>query len=191
MGRQLSGGRRTAAWRMRSALALGGVLAAGALLGGALPQGALPQGALPQGVLPTWIITPAARPALKKLWAQSVAARRERVACLGGVIQADTVRITRAEVLDADYSDSLGASANRSLTTCVPPKWIGTAHSHVRSTDDTAPAPRFSPGDRAVMSAWSDRWARQGAFCVLYSVRGAHCEVYPPHLPERTLPDTR
>ena len=138
--------------------------------------------------LPTWVIAPAAGAGLADLWARSIATRRERVACLGGMIAADTVVITRVRLLDADHADSLNASADRSLSECGAPTWIGTVHSHVRSTDDPDPVPRFSPGDRMVMSAWSIRWSRQGAFCVLYSKRSAHCEVYPPHRPATPLP---
>jgi hypothetical protein len=122
---------------------------------------------------------PAAKQGLQALWALSLTTRREQVACLGGTIGPDIVQVTRILQLD-EYSDSLTASAQRSLTRCAPPEWIGTVHSHVRSTDDTMPAGRFSAGDRMVMSAWTTRWGGQGAFCILYSAQSAHCEVYPP-----------
>lgn len=142
---------------------------------------ALGLGAAPGAVraqLPTWVIDSTAGPVLKQLWQESVAARAERVACLGGTIGADTVRITAAAPV-ATAADSLGAGAEASLAQCAPPRWIGTVHTHIRSTDDSEPVGRFSPGDRAVMSAWVERWGRKGAFCLLHSPKAAHCEVYP------------
>ena len=129
--------------------------------------------------LPAWKVAPAAEDSLKVLWARSVAARREAVACLGGTVGPDTVYIERALPLPSP-SDSLTADAELSLSDCGPPEWVGTAHTHVRSTDGEEPATQFSPGDRTVMSLWSTRWGRSGAFCVLYSEKRAHCEVYPP-----------
>jgi hypothetical protein len=137
---------------------------------------------------PSWVFAPPAKQGLTTLWSQSIAARSERVACLAGTVKADTVAVDSVRLLEAKVADSLTADARQSLAMCVPPVWIGTAHTHVRSTDDPDPAPRFSPGDRAVMSAWSNRWSRQGAWCVLYSEKSAHCEVYPPHRPEPKLP---
>jgi hypothetical protein len=136
--------------------------------------------------LPTWIIDSAAKPVLAALWRESVAARAERVACVGGRIGSDTVQITSAEPVGTS-GDSLGAGAEASLAECGPPRWIGTVHTHVRSTDDPEPVARFSPGDRAVMSEWVKRWGRPGAFCVLHSPRGAHCEVYPWTGPRREV----
>lgn len=130
--------------------------------------------------LPAWRVAPAAEDSLKALWARSIATRREAVACLGGVLGPDTVHVTSALPLGEAPADSLTADAELSLTDCGPPRWIGTAHTHVRSTDGEEPATRFSPSDRTVMSLWSTRWGRQGAFCVLYSEKRAHCEVYPP-----------
>jgi hypothetical protein len=143
-----------------------------------------------QSGLPTWKVAPPAQRGLSELWRVSTAARRERVACLAGTVDRDTVWITEVKLLDEATADSLNASAEPSLSGCGAPAWIGTAHTHVRSTDDPTPAPRFSPGDRAVMSEWAVRWKRAGAFCVLYSARGAHCEVYPPRVPPRALPDS-
>ncbi|HEU5168920.1 MAG TPA: hypothetical protein VFU46_00195 [Gemmatimonadales bacterium] len=137
--------------------------------------------------LPAWLLSVEAKATLRELWETSAAAHRERVACLGGAVGDDTVRITRARILDGVQSDSLNASAGASIERCAPPEWVGTVHTHVRSTDDDVPAPRFSPGDRAVMSEWSRRHGRAGAFCVLYSARGAHCEVYPPREEPRML----
>lgn len=130
--------------------------------------------------VPAFVIEAPAKPVLRSLWSTSLITRREQVACLGGEIRGDTVRVTHALALPDVDGDSLSAGAERSLETCSAPEWIGTVHTHIRATDGEEPPPRFSPGDRAVMSAWSARWHRAGAFCVLYSERGAHCEVYPP-----------
>ena len=126
-----------------------------------------------------WVVGPEAKLGLQQLWATSVGTRREQVACIGGSITPDTVRVVRLRPVE-DRSDSLTASAQASLATCSPPEWVGMVHSHVRSTDDDAPASRFSPGDRAVMSEWTQRWGGPGAFCIVYSAQNLHCEVYPP-----------
>ena len=136
-----------------------------------------------------WVMGPPAKLALQELWATSLTMRREHVACLGGTIGPDSVVVTRVKLLD-EPSDSLNASAQISLATCAPPEWIGTVHSHVRSTDDDTPASRFSPEDRRVMSAWTSRWGGQGAFCIVYSERNMHCEVYPPRRPQPAAGDT-
>ena len=126
-----------------------------------------------------WVITRTAGRVLAGVWTESVVTRRERVACLSGRIERDTVWIEGARLLPADRADSLTADGTLSIAACNPPAWFGSAHTHVRSTDDSTPAPRFSAGDRTVMSLWSQRWARQGAFCVLYGEGRAHCELYP------------
>ncbi len=136
-----------------------------------------------------WVIGDQPKAALQQLWATSITTRREQVACMGGTIGPDTVLVRRVQPVD-ELSDSLTASADRSLTECAPPQWIGTVHSHVRSTDDDAPADRFSPGDRAVMSEWTTRWGGQGAFCLVYSERNLHCEVYPPRRARPMARDT-
>ena len=162
-----------AAHRAGAAVAIGAVeraLLATLLLSAARPVAAQQQ---------AWVMGPQAKLALQQLWATSLTTRREQVACLGGTIGPDTVAVTRVKLLD-ESSDSLTASAQVSLATCAPPEWMGTVHSHVRSTDDDTPASRFSPGDRAVMSEWASRWGGQGAFCLVYSERNMHCEVYPP-----------
>jgi hypothetical protein len=132
----------------------------------------------------TWQVSNAAKAGFQTIWTTSVHERRERVGCMGGTIQGDTVIVVRVKLLPEGRSDSLTAAAETSLGACAAPEWIGTVHTHVRSTDSEEPAPRFSPGDRAVMSEWTKRYQRAGAFCVLYSSKGAHCEVWPP----RTAP---
>ncbi|HEU4648331.1 MAG TPA: hypothetical protein VFS33_04680 [Gemmatimonadales bacterium] len=146
------------------------------------------EGAAAQSAQPTWVMGAAAKPALSALWSRSTAESRERVACIGGSIRGDTVYVERVRDIDVATADSLTAEARRSIAECGPPEWFGTVHTHVRSTDDPAPAPRFSPGDRTVMSEWAKRWSRAGAFCVLYSARSAHCELYPPRLQPREVP---
>jgi STE24 endopeptidase len=136
--------------------------------------------AAPAQGLPQWVVTSAAGRVLTGVWKESIVTRRERVACLAGRLERDTVWIEGARLLPLDDADSLTVSGERSIAECKPPAWLGSAHTHVRSTDDSAPAPRFSAGDRMVMSLWSQRWARQGAFCVLYGEGRAHCELYPP-----------
>lgn len=136
---------------------------------------------------PSWTFTRPAQDSLAALWSRSLLEQREEVACLGGTVGSDTVRVERALPLRFPRSDSLTADAEHSLDACGRPEWIGTAHTHIRSTDDPSPAPRFSPADRIVMSLWSGRWGGPGAFCVLYSEKAAHCEVYPPEANPRRL----
>ena len=158
-----------------------GRAATSSLLAAALTIGAAPFLVAQQ---PAWVTGAEAKPVLQRVWAATLETRLEQVGCLGGEIRADTVLILRALPV-AEYSDSLTASSQVSLATCAPPEWMGTVHSHVRSTDDDAPATRFSAGDRAVMSAWSQRWRARGAFCLIYSAQRMHCELYPPR---RTSP---
>lgn len=125
-------------------------------------------------------MAPAAGHVLAALWADSRTARQERVGCIAGRIAAETVYVDSARLLVTDRTDSLTADGRPSIERCDAPAWFGSVHSHIRSTDDSAPVGRFSPGDRIVMSLWVARWNRRGAFCVLYSEHDAHCEVYPP-----------
>ncbi len=134
---------------------------------------------------PAWVFEPEAGATIRSLWDASVTAQQERVACLAGTVDPDTVVVTAARPLEPMETDSLTASAEASLEECGPPQWIGTLHTHVRSTDDPAPAPHFSGQDRVVMSLWASRWRRPGAFCVAYGPRSAHCEVYPLRAPAR------
>lgn len=127
---------------------------------------------------PVWVLGRGVGDSLTALWTHSIAARVERVGCLAAEIAADTVTVRLVQPL-AGAGDSLTADAGEALARCGAPAWAGTIHTHVRSTDDVVPAPRFSPGDRAVMSDWVRRWGRRGAFCVLHSDRAMHCEVYP------------
>jgi hypothetical protein len=127
-------------------------------------------------------VAPPASRVLASLWTESLAAREERVGCLGGRITPDTVYVDSARALPTATVDSLSADGRPSIEGCGLPEWFGSVHTHIRSTDDTAPVARFSPGDRTVMSLWVERWGRRGAFCVLHSSHDAHCELYPPRL---------
>ena len=81
------------------------------------------------GHIPTaFRFEPSATPELHRLWEASLSAKAERVACLAGSIEADTVRISGVFPLEAGPSDSLGVSAAASLETCGPPSWRGTVH---------------------------------------------------------------
>jgi hypothetical protein len=132
--------------------------------------------------LPAWVVAPPASRVLASLWNESLAARQERVGCLGGRITADTVYVDSARALPTATVDSITADGRPSIEGCGLPLWFGSVHTHVRSTDDPTPVGRFSPGDRTVMSLWVERWGRRGGFCVLHSAHAAHCELYPPQL---------
>lgn len=137
-------------------------------------------GALPAQAQPGWLLSQEVKNGFADLWDASNLERRELVACLGGVVAEDSVRVLSVQPLEIEQSDSLTAEARHSIELCGPPQWIGTIHTHIRSIDDERPAPRFSPSDRVVMSEWVRRWETRGAFCVLHSDRAAQCEVYPP-----------
>lgn len=129
-----------------------------------------------------WVVAPAAGHVLVALWDESVAARQERVGCLAGRLTGDSVYVDSARALPTPVVDSLTADGRPSIEGCGPPAWFGSVHTHIRSTDDTSPVARFSPGDRTVMSLWVERWGRRGAFCLLHGEHAAHCEVFPPEL---------
>lgn len=120
---------------------------------------------------------PDARDALHLLWSSSLSSRAERVACLAGVIEGDTVRVFRILPLVATGGDSLGISANASLEACGPPSWQGTVHTHIAMRAGQRPYSRFSGADRGVMLMWGQRWKATGMFCVLFSSEQAHCEL--------------
>jgi hypothetical protein len=115
--------------------------------------------------------------ALHVLWSTSLQTRAERVACLAGVIEEDTVRVLRILPLSAAVGDSLGISANSSLEACGPPEWQGTVHTHIALREGQRPYSSFSGADRGVMLMWGQRWKTTGIFCVLFSSEQAHCEL--------------
>ncbi len=114
---------------------------------------------------------------LRSLWEQSVAAKQERVACLGAAIRHDTVFVDHILALAPEEADSMSISAAGSVEHCGPPAWQGTVHTHVAAYSDDVPSKRFSAQDRGVMRQWYARWNADGVFCVVYSARDAHCEA--------------
>lgn len=121
-----------------------------------------------------------ARPGLHRLWRTSASAKAERVACLAGSIDSDTVRISEVFPLEARSSDSLGVSAGASLEICRPPRWHGTVHTHVALRDGRQPYSLFSGADRGIMMLWWRRWREDGIFCLLYSAEEVICEIEGP-----------
>jgi hypothetical protein len=113
---------------------------------------------------------------LRALWEQSLAAKQERVACLGASIRNDTVFVDRILALAPQEADSMSVSATASVERCGPPEWQGTAHTHVALYTDE-PSKRFSAQDRGVMRQWYGRWNADGVFCLIYSARDARCEA--------------
>lgn len=122
----------------------------------------------------------AATPQLHRLWDESIEAKAERVACLAGVIEDDTVRISDVYPLQPGYADSLGISAGTSLDVCGPPNWRGTVHTHVALRDGRQPYSLFSGADRGIMMLWWRRWKVDGIFCLLYSAQEVICEIEGP-----------
>jgi hypothetical protein len=120
-----------------------------------------------------------ARPELRRLWQTSVSAKAERVACLAGSIDSDTVLISEVFPLDAP-ADSMGVSATASLQRCGPPRWRGTVHTHVALRDGRLPYSLFSGADRGIMMLWLKRWKEDGIFCLLYSAEEVICEIEGP-----------
>ena len=123
---------------------------------------------------------PSARPELHRLWQSSVSAKAERVGCLAGSIDADTVRISEVLPLEPGRSDSMGVAAGASLELCGPPRWRGTVHTHVALRDGRQPYSLFSGVDRGIMMLWWRRWREDGVFCLLYSAEEVICEIEGP-----------
>ena len=121
-------------------------------------------------------VDPRAQAGLRTLWATSVAANAERVACLASVVHGDTLHITRVLPLLAG-ADSVAVSARASLETCGPPEWQGTVHTHIAGSGNQGPSSLFSGADRGVMLMWWQRWKADGTFCLLYAEDEAHCEI--------------
>ena len=114
---------------------------------------------------------------LRALWEESVAAKQERVACLGASVRNDTVFVARILALVPDGADSMSISSDASIERCGPPEWAGTVHTHVAAYDNDLPSTIFSAQDRGVMRRWYQRWQADGVFCLVYSARDAHCEA--------------
>jgi hypothetical protein len=144
---------------------------------GAVTQQALAQSDSAPPPPPAFRFARAAGDALASLWATSVAAKAERVACLAASVRDDTVFVSRILPLDPVEADSMGIASEASVERCGPPEWAGTVHTHVAMYTDSLPSTRFSAQDRGVMSRWYERWHADGVFCVVYSARDAHCEA--------------
>ena len=137
-------------------------------------------GATPNSIPRTFHFGGTARSELHRLWEESAGSKAEKVACLAGSIESDTVRITRVLALDSGHADSLGISAAASLETCGPPSWKGTVHTHVALRDGRQPYSLFSGADRGIMMLWWRRWREDGIFCLLYSAQEVICEIEGP-----------
>ena len=137
-------------------------------------------GATPNSIPRAFRFEGTARSELHTLWEESAESKAERVACLAGSIESDTVRITRVLGLESGRSDSLGISAATSLETCGPPSWKGTVHTHVALRDGRQPYSLFSGADRGIMMLWWRRWREDGIFCLLYSAQEVICEIEGP-----------
>jgi hypothetical protein len=153
------------------------------LVSGSIRAGAvmlLLAGATPEVVPTAFQFDAIARPELHRLWQASVGAKAERVACLAGSIERDTVRISEVFPLESGPSDSMGISAGASLEICGPPRWRGTVHTHVALRDGRLPYSLFSGADRGIMVLWFRRWREDGIFCLLYSAEEVICEIEGP-----------
>jgi hypothetical protein len=132
---------------------------------------------VPAGAQPAFHFSSEAGLGLRALWEQSLAAKQERVACLGAAIRNDTVFVDRILALAPEEADSMSISATASVERCGPPEWQGTVHTHVALYTDSLPSQRFSAQDRGVMRQWYGRWNADGVFCLVYSAQEAHCEA--------------
>jgi hypothetical protein len=137
-------------------------------------------GATPNTIPRAFRFEGTARSELHRLWEESAGLKAEKVACLAGSIESDTVRITGVFPLESGRSDSLGISAAASLETCGPPDWKGTVHTHVALRDGRQPYSLFSGADRGIMMLWWRRWREDGIFCLLYSAQEVICEIEGP-----------
>ncbi len=137
-------------------------------------------GAIPNRIPRAFQFEGTARSELHRLWEESAGSKAEKVACLAGAIESDTVRITGVFPLESGRSDSLGISAAASLETCGPPDWKGTVHTHVALRDGRQPYSLFSGADRGIMMLWWRRWREDGIFCLLYSAQEVICEIEGP-----------
>jgi hypothetical protein len=118
---------------------------------------------------------PEARDSLRVLWAHSIAAHAERVACIGGHSLNGVAYITRVQELPS-AADSFNVSATVSLRQCAPPDWSGTVHTHI-ALNSGRPYILFSGADRTIMGMWRRQYHNDGVFCILYSSWQANCEA--------------
>lgn len=122
--------------------------------------------------------TDEARAGLRDLWTESIDAKQERVACLGGSVVHGVAYVTHIYRLTVSRADSMTISARESLRKCGPPDWLGTVHTHIAMADGQ-PYILFSGSDLVVMQMWREQWKREGVFCILYSESEANCEARP------------
>jgi len=120
--------------------------------------------------------TDEARAGLRDLWTESIGAKQERVACLGGSVVHGVAYVTHVYRLTVARADSMTISARESLRKCGPPEWLGTVHTHIALADGQ-PYVLFSGSDLVVMQMWREQWKREGVFCILYSESEANCEA--------------
>jgi hypothetical protein len=145
---------------------------------GAAAQAAVHRSSSADDAVPAFRTTPAAAAAFRALWAASVAAGQERVACIGGQRGGDgRSLITHVQPVDVEAADSFGAVAAGSIERCGQPDSFGTVHTHIALTGGQRPFANFSANDREVVFRWWRRWQADGTFCVLYSDHAAHCEM--------------
>jgi hypothetical protein len=126
---------------------------------------------------PTFRFSHDAGRVLRALWTESSTAKAERVACLSATVRNDTVFVARVLPLPPEEADSMSIASETSVERCGPPEWSGTVHTHVALYTADKPSNRFSAQDRGVMRRWYERWHSDGVFCLVYSVRDAHCEA--------------
>ena len=126
---------------------------------------------------PAFLFSSEAGLGLRALWEQSLAAKEERVACLGASVRHDTVFVSRILALVPQEADSMSISSAAAVERCGPPEWAGAVHTHVALYTEDLPSRRFSAQDRGVMRQWYQRWHANGVFCVVYSPRDARCEA--------------
>jgi hypothetical protein len=173
--------RRLAGWGLAlAALTLGPrpATAQGARADSAQPADrAAPGSSVPDRPEPAFRFSREAGLGLRALWEESIAAKEERVACLGASIRNDTVIVERILALVPHEADSMSIGSSVSIERCGPPDWSGTVHTHVALYTDESPSTRFSAQDRGVMRQWYERWKSDGVFCLIYSARDAHCEA--------------
>ncbi len=129
----------------------------------------------PAGRETHFIVETAARPGLQALWAESIEATQERVACIAGRLEDDIYHVTAVETVPTEMADSLHVSPGPSLERCGPPDWVGTVHTHIIPYRGQ-PYSTLSASDRAVTALWRARHKTEGVFCVLYTSFEAYCE---------------
>lgn len=122
-----------------------------------------------------FVVEAAARAKLQALWAESIGAAQERVACIAGYLKHGVYHVSGVEAVPTEMADSLHVSPGPSLERCGPPDWVGTVHTHIIPYRGQ-PYSTLSASDRAVTGLWRERYKTEGVFCVLYTSLEAYCE---------------